>query len=726
MRSDPRNADSLCRIALALAVAFAWVGAAHGALHRERPAASPTPAPPAAPVIFEDAPIKVPAVPYTSKDLQKLQDGWYDRNMVRPFIDHIPDDKPWKNAARDYIKEAVKAWQTQESFKSPLAGGKHLIELGCDDPLIAFLVAYFQCYVGDKTGVADAAKAAFARMDQDGVYPPAVVRMAGLAANEITQVTTSARSVELDKRLVELTKESMLAGNYKGEEDYLFLRHTLAWPWGWDHFINNYDALAAIYNGAKVPGWIQHTLKGYIEVKWAWDRRGPGYANTVTKEGWMSFNQRYDVARDEYTAAWKLHPSRPEAASEMIGVTMAGHGNEGDTMRLWFDRAVAAQFDYIPAYDAMVWGLRPRWGGSVERMLRFARVCAETRQFDTEVPQQFFRMLDNAAEEADWRTVYRSPIVASVVAPTAFGLAEAPARRANWKRQYSLAAVEAYLVGDGNAAADALNKAGGKLSGEGRDLLYKCGGDFDVMKQEIAVLQSAAGQDFWRAEQLYDAGKLDEAIAAFDQCATEVKTDSLSAAPRARAEALKVEKSLAAGGWVKIPLDSGVWHFQGGDWKTTEPGCLEIDGTSGKAMAFATPRIGPTFELRCDVEVDSPDKQEAEVAVILGEHGTGYYVTCGFKQNEGLTMLRASATDRWDPSTGPSATIAAQTPDTFLIRVENGTATYRLNGIPVTQNYRAGSSPLDKQHSRIGLGARSLHPGTIIKIRNLEVRTDIN
>jgi hypothetical protein len=708
---------------------MAFASPAHGALGvvsqgSPTPGANRAPAKPPAPNP-EDMPIVVPPYPYLAKDLQKREDAWYDRNMIEPFLSQIPDGKPWKNAAKDYIKAAVHVWQVQQtSFKRVMTDGKSLIAQGCDDPLVSILVQYFRCYSGDHEGVGDAAQAAFARMDREKHYPAAVVRMAGMAANNILQVTASSRSVEIDQRVVDLTKDSMLAGDYKGEDDCLFLRHTLAWPWGWDFFTNNYEGLAAVFPAAAVPDWIQHTLKGYIEVKRAWDRRGPGYANTVTPEGWMGFNDRYNVARDEYTAGWKLHPTRPEAASEMIGITMAGHGHPGDTMRLWFDRAVAAQFDYIQAYDAMAWGLRPRWGGSVKRMLHFARLCAETRQFDTEVPSQFFRIIDNATEEEDWRKVYRSPIVSDLVVPTAMGIADSPVRRPDWKQQYSRAAVEAYLVGDGVAAADALNKAGGTLASSGRDLLYQRGGDMDAMKREIAVLQTPAGPDYWKGEQLYDQGNLDGATGSFNQCAAKLKaaSDPLEAVPLARAEALQVEKDLASGGWQKIPLDPGIWHFQGGNWKTSQPGCLEIDGP-GKAIAYATPRIGQTFELRGDIEVTCTDKQESSVAVLLGEHGTGYFVTCGFKQNRGIDILQASATDRWDESTGSPEGVPVQTPDSFLIHVENGQVTYQLNGRPVAADYRAGSSPLNKAHSRIGLAARSLHPGTIVRFTKLEART---
>ena len=61
------------------------------------------------------------------------------------------------------------------------------------------------------------------------------------------------------------------------------------------------------------------------------------------------FQQRLQRAGEELIEAWKLRPDRPEAPSEMVGVVMGGGGPKGDTERLWFDRAVAAQF---VRYDA--------------------------------------------------------------------------------------------------------------------------------------------------------------------------------------------------------------------------------------------------------------------------------------------------------------------------------------------------------------------------------------
>ena len=184
-----------------------------------------------------------------------------------------------------------------------------------------------------------------------------------------------------------------------------------------------------------------------------------------------------------------------------------------------------------------------------------------------------------------------------------------------------------------------------------------------------------------------------------------------------------MEKSLSGGDWVKIPLESGMWRFQGGNWKATSDGCLEITSGSGNATAFASPILGARYEIRCEVEVVSPGKDQAGVGVLLGEHGTGYYVVCGFKQNQGLDTLQASATDHWQSIDNRTTSVGAQETNTFLIQVVNNHATYHLNGIPVVEHWLGNDSPLNKTYSRIGLSARDLHPGTTVRIKNLEVRT---
>src|SRR5262249_25856486 len=113
--------------------------------------------------------------------------------------------------------------------------------------------------------------------------------------------------------------------------------------------------------------------------------------------------------------AWKLDPKAPEAAAELIGVTMVTGGLIGETTRFWFDESVRAQFDFPLAYDRYLWSLRPRWGGSHGRLLDFGHECLATARFDIEVPWRFHNAIESVREEIDdrdeiytWDGIYES------------------------------------------------------------------------------------------------------------------------------------------------------------------------------------------------------------------------------------------------------------------------------------------------------------------------------
>jgi hypothetical protein len=67
--------------------------------------------------------------------------------------------------------------------------------------------------------------------------------------------------------------------------------------------------------------------------------------------------------------------------------------------RDWFDKAVAAQFDYEPAYSSYLWASRPRWAGRSGGMYDFGVECAGTHRYDTRVPRFYMRVLHDIASE---------------------------------------------------------------------------------------------------------------------------------------------------------------------------------------------------------------------------------------------------------------------------------------------------------------------------------------
>ena len=91
----------------------------------------------------------------------------------------------------------------------------------------------------------------------------------------------------------------------------------------------------------------------------------------------------------------------------MITIAMAG-SESIETPYFWFVQAVDAQFDYYPAYSAMVYSLLPRWGGSHAKMLLFANNCLSTNRFTTNVPYVVLDVL-REMETLEEVTVAESP-----------------------------------------------------------------------------------------------------------------------------------------------------------------------------------------------------------------------------------------------------------------------------------------------------------------------------
>ena len=112
---------------------------------------------------------------------------------------------------------------------------------------------------------------------------------------------------------------------------------------------------------------------------------------------------------------------------------MGGSEAEGETARLWFDRATSAQFDYNPAYENYLLQLLPHWGGSLKEIMAFGRACLETGRFDTLVPTFFFRAVESVCSEVDdWRKVYRDPEIAPRIVSLSEVLGREPLVLCEW------------------------------------------------------------------------------------------------------------------------------------------------------------------------------------------------------------------------------------------------------------------------------------------------------
>jgi hypothetical protein len=133
----------------------------------------------------------------------------------------------------------------------------------------------------------------------------------------------------------------------------------------------------------KEPGaWA---FKGAQYVKYAWDARGIGMANTVKDEGWKLMAERLKVAQEALEHAYALDPTDPRAPTEMLAVEL-GQGEGRDRMESWWKRAMEANPDNYQACTSKLYYLEPKWYGSAEAMLAFGRECLKEGNWEGRIP----------------------------------------------------------------------------------------------------------------------------------------------------------------------------------------------------------------------------------------------------------------------------------------------------------------------------------------------------
>ena len=160
-------------------------------------------------------------------------------------------------------------------------------------------------------------------------------------------------------------------------------------------------------------------FEGNALVQWAWDARGTSYANTVTPDRMAKFRDRLVAADKVLEAAYAANPADPGAPIALMAVGL-GQQWPAARMDLWFRRALAAHPDMIPTryeglgtpFDARVWPMQPKWGGSNAQMLAFGRRLLAGRNWRGLIPYQLaviHAMIAN--ESAQPEAYYRQPAV---------------------------------------------------------------------------------------------------------------------------------------------------------------------------------------------------------------------------------------------------------------------------------------------------------------------------
>lgn len=341
-----------------------------------------------------------------SNQFMQRYTAWIRDLYSKAFERCSPPNAPWRRKAAQWLDDYVASATDKESRASLREAGERLVDEGCDDWLVRYCL--FRCQDANERQQR-AAQAAQLLQPLDSLaasgYPPEISYRIYLAHAEAMAGLTPGQPVGLKQALDDWTK-AISAPLTDEERQFYAFRYEADRRAILDEYLG--QTIARLNAAPSADSWFVRLTQAIWHIKRGWELRGGGYAADVTTEGWSGFDAHLKKARVLLLQCWGEHSDCPDAAAQLIAVTMGIGGIAGEEPRFWFDEAVGAQFDCRDAYDRLRWALRPRWGGSHAEMLAFGRECLATERFDTDVPWQFHVALrDIGSELNDRRQVYR-------------------------------------------------------------------------------------------------------------------------------------------------------------------------------------------------------------------------------------------------------------------------------------------------------------------------------
>ncbi|MBE6403731.1 MAG: hypothetical protein E7039_08435, partial [Lentisphaerae bacterium] len=210
-----------------------------------------------------------------------------------------------------------------------------------------------------------------------------------------------------EQMMVENIENTVLSGKYINSQIYTWLYSSLSLSSHcgsryWGRFEQKLKPHAD-----KIDPWFREMIQGRAAIAWAWESRGGGWGDTVSQDGWSGFGKNLEKARKHFYKAIELFPDRISAHIRLITVEMGG-GSQKEMIKVfkelvWYDSTNEA------GWNNLIWGLLPRWCGSLELIKMLAIEALDCSRRDAKVQYCGYQALADIAKyhgNYRWQRVY--------------------------------------------------------------------------------------------------------------------------------------------------------------------------------------------------------------------------------------------------------------------------------------------------------------------------------
>jgi len=552
----------------------------------------------------------------TAAQIQPSLVAWGEETMVRPYQEHGHHDPAWDDAALKLIRGT--ALHLAGSPAGP--GTEHLREMGaeiqrtaCDDPWVLFLVRRLGDEDPDYNETMEKAAAAVAGAG----YPPFPIWLSQTEAYRAARRAEPAAAGALAASCVEALSRALSAKPLAAGDYHAWVQVLRAQPATSLLEQNGVEVCRAVDAIPGIQEWFRLYLRGRSEIDLAWAARGSGYANTVNADQWQRFGEHLTAAREALERGVKMQPKEAAVASALITVELGSTGIE--EMRRRFDTAVQARFDYMPAYEAFRSGLRPRWFGSEEAVLAFGRNCLATQRFDTEVPWQMMRAVQDVAADQDDADAYyakNAPWKDLETVLDGYVAHGDPARRNYY---LSFKAFLAAKRGMDPLVVQLLRQMNYQVDPEVK-------AEFNLSVQWLERMTAVTGPT-WnlvvsaeRVEKEHPEQALENLLAAQKLPGLLPITSEYLAGAIAEQKAIVAMQAVP---WRTLtpPEDLAGWKVGAGEWKVVSPTILQAKSGSAGSLLTRLEPIGDTWEVRGQFDLANQGSSRTEAALFCGPPG---------------------------------------------------------------------------------------------------------